>query len=74
MTVLYLEAPIGIAIWSLGLGPPIARRAAGLSDDSRQMFICLQNHGAGAIPPASAILVAARFPHASLRLHKGVVT
>jgi hypothetical protein len=73
MTVLYLEALIGIAIWSLRLGPPIARRAAGLSDDSRQMFIGLQNHGAGSIPPASAI-PAARFPRASLRLHKGVVT
>jgi steroid 5-alpha reductase family enzyme len=66
--------PDGLAaIWSLRLGPPIARRAAGLSDDPRQIFILLQNHGAGSIPPASAMLVAARFPRASLRLHKGVV-
>src|SRR3984893_9957602 len=70
-----------VAIWSVRLGPHIAARTAGITDDPRyaafarewgvdsprRMFVFLQNQGFGSIPLVFAIFVAARFPHAALR-------
>src|SRR5580704_4484971 len=71
-----------VAIWSLRLGLHIAARSAGITDDPRyaafarergvdaprRMFVFLQNQGFGSIPLVFSIFVAARFPHAALRL------
>src|SRR3984957_4824223 len=75
----WLVAPLG-AIWSLGLGPPLAARSAGITDDPRyaafasewgvdsprRMFVFLQNQGLGSIPLVLAIFLAARFPDPAL--------
>jgi steroid 5-alpha reductase family enzyme len=71
-----------VAIWSVRLGLHIAVRTAGITDDPRyaafarewgvdsprRMFVFLQNQGFGSIPLVFAIFVAARFPHAALRM------
>jgi steroid 5-alpha reductase family enzyme len=71
-----------VAIWALRLGSHIAMRSAGIKNDPRyaafakqwgadsprRMFVFLQNQGFGSIPLVFAIFVAARFPHAALRL------
>src|SRR3984893_8494541 len=71
-----------VALWALRLGSHIALRSANISDDpryaafarewgvdaTRRMFVFLQNQGFGSIPLVFSIFVAARFPHAALRL------
>jgi steroid 5-alpha reductase family enzyme len=72
MTVLYLEALVGIALTSsISMGGTwTVRQRTGNSGS----VDTIKTTGVGSIPLAFAIFVAARCPQASLPLHKGAVT
>src|SRR6201991_188961 len=71
-----------VAVWSLRLGPHIAIRTAGITDDPRyaafaaewglnaprRMFIFLQNQALGSVPLVFSIFVAAHVPVPALRI------